>query len=84
MLVDALGRHADEYDYLSGGVITGYVAVYEITLLDGRRSVMWITGDGSDPEAERRNGLKLWRVDGLLRQAIRDIIADASEQASEE
>jgi hypothetical protein len=74
--VSAAGAElADAYDATAGALVTGYVAVFELTTAEGRFCV-WLTGTGAEPDEASEEGLDSWRVEGLVRQVLRDLNAE--------
>lgn len=72
LLAAAMTEMADSHEVTEGGLITGWIAVAEITLADGR-SCLWLTGNGGTPDDDHTEGLDSWRVEGLVRKVIRDL-----------
>jgi hypothetical protein len=73
LMTDAGVEYANSFDVTEGGIVTGYLSVFEIMGADGELYCVWITGDGSEPHDDERGALPAWRVDGLARKVIRDI-----------
>ena len=71
-LTQAGAEYADAYDPTSGAIVTGYVTIYEFTTAEGRYC-LWLTGTGGDPVEDLEEGLDEWRVEGMVRQVLRDI-----------
>lgn len=71
-LTEAHAQLADAFEATAGAICTGYVTVYELTTAEGRYC-MWLTGNGGDPDETDDEGLDSWRMEGLLRKALRDL-----------
>ncbi len=74
-MVEAIAEFADSHELTAGGICTGYITVMEITTASGR-SCLWITGNGGEPNDDHTEGLDPWRVEGLVRNVIRDLNRD--------
>lgn len=73
---------ADAFDVTAGALITGYVAIFELTTAEGRYCV-WLTGNGGDPDEGTDEGLDSWRVEGMVRKVLRDIYAQNVTEAGD-
>ena len=71
-LLEAAAQYADAFDSTAGALCTGYVFVVELTKAEGRYCV-WATGNGGHPDDVSDEGLDAWRVEGMVRQVLRDI-----------
>lgn len=72
MLSKAAAEYADANDVTAGAICTGYVFIVELATADGRYC-LWLTGNGADPREGREEGLDRWRVDGMVREVLRNI-----------
>lgn len=72
LIVQAVGEYADSHEITEGALCTGYVTVMELTTAEGR-CCLWLTGSGGTPDAGHIEGLDSWRVEGLVRNVLRDL-----------
>ena len=73
-IAEAIAEYADVFPVTEGALVSGYVCVFELSNLDNEHWLMWFTGNGGEPTKDSLSGLAAWRVEGMLRRAIRDII----------
>lgn len=70
---EAAARYALGGLGIEGGIVTGYVGIFEVTVPGRKGVVVWITGDGSEPNGDFAEGIMEHRIEGLLRHVQRDL-----------
>jgi hypothetical protein len=69
-IADACAHYSDGFEVTAGALVTGFVAIMEMSLTGGGQRVIWAVGNG-DPDT--RGALNPWEVEGLLREALNDL-----------
>lgn len=65
-VVESLAEYADGWSTTEGGVVTAFVALFEVVGADAVPRLVEIHGDGSD------RGLTPWRRSGILFEALHE------------
>lgn len=72
LILEGIGKWVDQWDWVAGSAVTGWVVVVETMRPDGGLDVTWTQGDGS-PTANAGGGLAYHRADALVRHVSRSI-----------